>query len=188
MDDTALLEEQRAYYRARAREYDSWWLREGRFDHGEQANARWFADVAALEEALERFGPSGDVLELACGTGLWTRHLVKHARRLVAVDASPEVLAINRGRVAEETVGRRAGDGGVRAGGPVRVGAAGRRVRRLLLRLLALARPREPLRRLLGHGARRPETGRARVLRRQRYAAICRARGTTSHPPTVRTR
>jgi SAM-dependent methyltransferase len=104
MDETALLEEQRAYYRARAREYDSWWLREGRFDHGEQANARWFADVAALEDALERFGPGGDVLELACGTGLWTRHLVKHARRLIAVDASPEVLAINRGRVADETV------------------------------------------------------------------------------------
>ncbi len=104
MDDTALLEEQRAYYRARAREYDRWWLREGRFDRGEQANARWFADVATLEKALERFGPTGDVLELACGTGLWTRHLVKHARRLVAVDAAPEVLEINRGRLAGQDV------------------------------------------------------------------------------------
>lgn len=104
MDEAALLAEQRTYYRARAREYDSWWLREGRFDHGAEANARWFADAAELEAELERFGPSGDVLELACGTGLWTRHLVEHARRLVAVDAAPEVLEINRGRVADKKV------------------------------------------------------------------------------------
>ena len=106
MDEAALLDEQQAYYRARAREYDRWWLREGRFDHGEQANARWFADVAALEAEVERFAPSGDMLELACGTGLWTRHLVKHARSLVAVDAAPEVLEINRARVADERVRR----------------------------------------------------------------------------------
>jgi demethylmenaquinone methyltransferase/2-methoxy-6-polyprenyl-1,4-benzoquinol methylase len=104
MDEAALLDEQQAYYRARAREYDRWWLREGRFDHGEQANARWFADVAGLEAAVERFAPSGDVLELACGTGLWTRRLIKHARSLLAVDAAPEVLELNRGRVADQRV------------------------------------------------------------------------------------
>jgi SAM-dependent methyltransferase len=104
VDEAALLEQQRAYYRARAREYDRWWLREGRFDHGEQANARWFADVEELEAVLERFGPRGDVLELACGTGLWTRHLVRYASQVVAVDAAPEVLEINRGRVADERV------------------------------------------------------------------------------------
>jgi SAM-dependent methyltransferase len=104
LDEAALLDEQRAYYRARAREYDRWWLREGRFDHGEQANARWFADVAALETELERFAATGEVLELACGTGLWTRHLVKRASRVVAVDAAPEVLEINRGRVADTRV------------------------------------------------------------------------------------
>jgi demethylmenaquinone methyltransferase/2-methoxy-6-polyprenyl-1,4-benzoquinol methylase len=104
VDEAALLDEQQAYYRARAREYDRWWLRDGRFDHGEQANARWFADVVALEAELEHFAPSGDVLELACGTGLWTRHLVKRARRLVAVDAAPEVLEINRGRLASGRV------------------------------------------------------------------------------------
>jgi demethylmenaquinone methyltransferase/2-methoxy-6-polyprenyl-1,4-benzoquinol methylase len=104
VDEAALLEEQQAYYRARAREYDRWWLREGRFDHGADANARWFADVGALEEALDRFSPGGDVLELACGTGLWTRHLVRHANRLVAVDAAPEVLAINRARLSDNGV------------------------------------------------------------------------------------
>ncbi len=99
MDEAALLQEQQDYYRARAPEYDRWWFREGRFDHGPEANARWFADVETVERALERFGPAGDVLELACGTGLWTRHLVGTARRLVAVDASAEVLAVNRTRV-----------------------------------------------------------------------------------------
>ena len=99
MDDAVLLAEQLEYYRARAREYDEWWLRQGRFDRGPDANAQWFEEAAALEQALERFGPSGDVLELACGTGLWTRHLVGSATRLVSVDASSEVLAINRERL-----------------------------------------------------------------------------------------
>jgi SAM-dependent methyltransferase len=104
MDETQLLDEQRAYYRARAREYDSWWLREGRYDHGAEANRRWFDEIAALEREVDRFGPEGDVLELACGTGLWTRVLAPRARRLLAVDASTEVLAINRDRVPEPQV------------------------------------------------------------------------------------
>jgi demethylmenaquinone methyltransferase/2-methoxy-6-polyprenyl-1,4-benzoquinol methylase len=104
MADDALLAEQLDYYRARAGEYDRWWNREGRFDRGPEANARWFAEIEMLESALQRFGPRGDVLELACGTGLWTRHLVDHADRLTAVDAAPEVLAINRERVGDASV------------------------------------------------------------------------------------
>jgi SAM-dependent methyltransferase len=38
------------------------------------------------------------VLELACETGLWTRHLAAGARRVTAVDASPEVIDLNRRR------------------------------------------------------------------------------------------
>ena len=38
------------------------------------------------------------MLELACGTGLWTRRLLQSHRQVVAVDASPEVIEINRGR------------------------------------------------------------------------------------------
>jgi demethylmenaquinone methyltransferase/2-methoxy-6-polyprenyl-1,4-benzoquinol methylase len=103
-DDTRLLAEQLEYYRARAGEYDQWWLREGRYDSGAQANAAWFAQTAELEQVLEQFDPRGDVLELACGTGLWTRHLAKYASTLTAVDASPEVLAVNRARVAGDRV------------------------------------------------------------------------------------
>ncbi|HEX3977458.1 MAG TPA: class I SAM-dependent methyltransferase [Solirubrobacteraceae bacterium] len=104
MADDTVLTEQLDYYRARALEYDKWWLREGRFDRGPEANTRWFAETSALERVLERFDPRGDVLELACGTGLWTRHLVEYADTVTAVDAAPEVLAINRTRVGDASV------------------------------------------------------------------------------------
>jgi len=100
----AVLAEQLDYYRQRAAEYDRWWLRQGRFDRGPDANARWFAETAALEDVLERFGPHGRVLELAGGTGLWTRHLAGRAAELTVVDAAPEVLEINRARVDDESV------------------------------------------------------------------------------------
>ena len=104
MDTDALLAEQVSYYRARAAEYDDWWFRRGRYDYGEEWNARWFAEVAEVEDALARFGAGGDVLELACGTGLWTRHLARTAAHLTAVDASPEVLELNRARVGAAAV------------------------------------------------------------------------------------
>jgi SAM-dependent methyltransferase len=99
MDDTTLTQ-QLDYYRARAGEYDDWWFRRGRYDRGPEANAAWFAEVTTLEGALRRFDPRGDVLELACGTGLWTRHLVARADHVTAVDGAPEVLALNRERTA----------------------------------------------------------------------------------------
>jgi demethylmenaquinone methyltransferase/2-methoxy-6-polyprenyl-1,4-benzoquinol methylase len=99
-----VLTEQLDYYRARALEYDEWWLREGRFDRGPAANTRWFAETSELERVLEGFDPRGEVLELACGTGLWTRHLVEWADSVTAVDAAPEVLAINRARVNDQRV------------------------------------------------------------------------------------
>jgi SAM-dependent methyltransferase len=103
-DIESLLAGQAHYYRERAGEYDDWWFRRERYDHGAEVNARWFADAADVEAALDRFKPAGDVLELACGTGLWTRRLVKHARCVTAVDASPEMLEINRERLQDPSV------------------------------------------------------------------------------------
>ncbi|MCO8276008.1 class I SAM-dependent methyltransferase [Actinoplanes sp. TRM 88003] len=93
-----LLDEQRAYYQARANEYDEWWYRQGRYALPPDEERGWFADVAAAEQALDDFAPIGDVLELACGTGLWTRRLAPHATTVLAVDASPAVLTLNRAR------------------------------------------------------------------------------------------
>jgi SAM-dependent methyltransferase len=47
------------------------------------------------EAALAAFAPGGTVLELAGGTGIWTRKLVRLAARVVAVDANAETLALN---------------------------------------------------------------------------------------------
>jgi demethylmenaquinone methyltransferase/2-methoxy-6-polyprenyl-1,4-benzoquinol methylase len=105
--DTPLLADQIAYYRDRAGEYDEWWFRTGRYDRGAEFNAAWFSDIAAVEDALGAFlaaARPGTALELACGTGLFTRHLATRVGRLTAVDASPEVIARNRARVGSASV------------------------------------------------------------------------------------
>ncbi|HEV7163261.1 MAG TPA: class I SAM-dependent methyltransferase [Solirubrobacteraceae bacterium] len=103
-DPDEIIAEQARYYRERAGEYDDWWFRRGRYDHGPETNARWFADGAETREALERFAPSGDVLELACGTGLWTQRLTEHAAQLTALDGSLEMLDLCRARVNDPRV------------------------------------------------------------------------------------
>jgi demethylmenaquinone methyltransferase/2-methoxy-6-polyprenyl-1,4-benzoquinol methylase len=90
-----LLREQERYYAERAPEYDDWWYRRGRYELAPEALARWQADAAEAEEALEAFVSGGAVLELAAGTGIWTRKLVRLADRVVAVDANAETLALN---------------------------------------------------------------------------------------------
>lgn len=83
-DDDALLAEQMAYYRAAAAEYD-----------------RPYAEREGLQRLLtvvDDLPVSGDVLELACGTGQWTARLAARARSVTAVDAAAEVLAVARAR------------------------------------------------------------------------------------------
>ena len=103
-DPDDILTEQIAYYRARAGEYDEWFLRQGRYDLGPEHRGVWFDEVARVQAALDGAGPTGDVLELACGTGIWTQRLARTAARLTAVDASAEVMAINRARVGDPKV------------------------------------------------------------------------------------
>jgi SAM-dependent methyltransferase len=93
-----VLAEQRRYYRERAPEYDDWWFRRDAYALDAETEARWFADVRELEAALEAFGPRGDVLELAAGTGVWTRQLLRFTDRVTAVDAVAEVLELNCAR------------------------------------------------------------------------------------------
>jgi SAM-dependent methyltransferase len=104
MPADALLAEQSDYYRQRAPEYEDWWFRRDRYDRGEDANARWFAEVSTVEAELDRFGPQGRVLELACGTGIWTRRLARDAERLTAVDGSAEMLALNHAALQDPAV------------------------------------------------------------------------------------
>ncbi len=85
------LQEQIAYYRAIAAEYQ---------DHT--------IDVPGKDElvaAVGAFRPSGSVLELACGRGPWTEHLLRSATSVTAVDAAPEMLAVAAGRTAGGQIG-----------------------------------------------------------------------------------
>jgi demethylmenaquinone methyltransferase/2-methoxy-6-polyprenyl-1,4-benzoquinol methylase len=90
-----VLREQKSYYAERAPEYDDWWYRRGRYELEPDALDRWRADAAEVAAVLENFAPRGSVLELAAGTGIWTRRLVGLADRVVAVDANAETLALN---------------------------------------------------------------------------------------------
>jgi SAM-dependent methyltransferase len=88
--ENELLGEQIAYYRAVAGEYE---------DHALDAPGG-----DALFAALDSFRPTGSVLELACGTGLWTQTLLGHADDVTALDAAPEMLAIASARLRDERV------------------------------------------------------------------------------------
>lgn len=98
------LQEMRMYYRERAREYDEWFYRQGRYSQGNEMDARWFAEANEAFTALDTLHLSGDVLELAPGTGIWTERLVRMATTITAVDASPEMIEINRAKVNSDRV------------------------------------------------------------------------------------
>lgn len=85
-----LLDEQIAYYRALASEYD---------DH-----TLPFAGGDELSAALDAFRPTGSVLELACGPGTWTGQLLRYATEVTAVDTSHEALVIASARHNSERV------------------------------------------------------------------------------------
>ena len=76
-----------AYYRQRAAEYDLIYSLPER-----QTDLEWLSH--RLSDLLE----NRTVLEVACGTGYWTERLARPARRILALDAAPEVLSIARSR------------------------------------------------------------------------------------------
>jgi ubiquinone/menaquinone biosynthesis C-methylase UbiE len=98
-----ILQEQIAYYRARAQEYDESLYLTGRFAN-EEKDENLEREFALIDEALRAHPPVQSVLELACGTGIWTQALLAVGQSITAVDASPEMLDINRKKIASPRV------------------------------------------------------------------------------------
>jgi SAM-dependent methyltransferase len=91
-----LIESQRTFYDLRAPDFGN-----------ESVPDRRVSGMMAsdLGRALvDEFAPTGDVLELACGNGAFTRELVRHARTVTAIDWSSHMLERNRWEVADSTV------------------------------------------------------------------------------------
>ena len=61
-----------AYYDARAAEYDDWYLRRGRYEHGPIHDAAWNAELDAAGRWLDGLPIAGRIVELAAGTGWWS--------------------------------------------------------------------------------------------------------------------
>jgi len=89
--NNSILEEQIEYYRARAQEYDE--------------------SIAGVSDLLEsgrnlllKLGKFDSILELACGTGIWTETLLQMGSEVTAVDAAPEMLAIAQKKLGVERI------------------------------------------------------------------------------------
>jgi SAM-dependent methyltransferase len=61
-----------AYYEARAPEYDDWYLRRGRYERGPVHDAAWNAELDIAGRWLDALPISGEIVELAAGTGWWS--------------------------------------------------------------------------------------------------------------------
>jgi demethylmenaquinone methyltransferase/2-methoxy-6-polyprenyl-1,4-benzoquinol methylase len=81
------------YYDTRAPEYDEWYLGRGRFDGLDRPD--WEHDVRELERLIASL-PEASTLDVACGTGFLTRHLVG---QVTLLDQSDRMLAIARERL-----------------------------------------------------------------------------------------
>jgi ubiquinone/menaquinone biosynthesis C-methylase UbiE len=84
-----------AYYEARAREYDDWWLGTGLFEQRDRPC--WDEERAGLIDALAALEPAR-TLDIACGTGFLTRHL---PGELTGLDQSPTMIEIAAARIPD---------------------------------------------------------------------------------------
>lgn len=87
------------YYAARAPEYDGVYQKPERQE-----------DLRQIEAWLPRVLAGRSVLEIACGTGYWTRLLAPGVPCLLGLDAVPETLRIARDRVPADHVAFAIGD------------------------------------------------------------------------------
>lgn len=58
-----------------------------------------FDEAKILLQALDSEGLDGNVLEIACGPGVWTQAVAKNAASVTALDSSKEMIERNRSRL-----------------------------------------------------------------------------------------
>ncbi len=77
------------YYSKRAEEYEDVYHRDDPIRQGEQNQ---------IKEELKRLLAGKSVLEIACGTGYWTKYIAEVAKNITGIDISDEVLEIARSK------------------------------------------------------------------------------------------
>ena len=88
-----------SYYAARASEYDRVYQKPERQ-----------SDLRQIEQWLPSLLSGAKVLEVACGTGYWTRFIAQVASTVVAIDSAQETIQIARRRVSSANVLFQVGD------------------------------------------------------------------------------
>jgi len=87
----------KAYYHARAQEYDDWWL--GRGLYADRDRPGWEEELEQLAERIAALPPAR-TLDVACGTGFLTRHL---RGDVVGIDQSEAMLEVARDQAPRGT-------------------------------------------------------------------------------------
>jgi demethylmenaquinone methyltransferase/2-methoxy-6-polyprenyl-1,4-benzoquinol methylase len=83
----------KAYYDARAREYDDWWLGRGLYANNRPED--WHEERERLIRWISELPPAR-TLDVACGTGFLTRHI---RGEVVALDQSASMLEVASAQV-----------------------------------------------------------------------------------------
>ena len=83
----------KAYYEARAEEYDDWWVGAGLFEQRDRPG--WESERESLFVTLAALQPV-PTLDVACGTGYLTRYL---PGRITCLDQSPAMLEVASTRI-----------------------------------------------------------------------------------------
>ena len=87
----------KAYYHARAPEYDDWWLGRGPF--ADRDRPGWEEERGELERVVASLPPAR-TLDVACGTGFLTRHL---RGDVIGLDQSEAMLSFAREQALHAT-------------------------------------------------------------------------------------
>ncbi|OLD02728.1 MAG: hypothetical protein AUJ07_08130 [Crenarchaeota archaeon 13_1_40CM_3_53_5] len=77
-EESRLIEETKGYYSQRAGQYFDWAPKTGDHEGHLEPNQSFFDEAKLLLDALDASRLVGKILEIACGTGVWTEAVIKN--------------------------------------------------------------------------------------------------------------